>query len=109
MEAYITLIPKEEKELEAIENYKPISLLNVDYKIMATITSNRLKKYVGEFIHPDQNGFLPKRQLRHNLRVIMDILEYYGTHKDKQMALLFLDAQKAFDNVNWKFIQKHLK
>lgn len=55
-------------------------------------------------IHLDQNGFLPKRLIKHNLRFILDTLEYYETHPEKQMALIFLDAQKAFDNVSWQFM-----
>lgn len=109
LEANITLIPKEEADLTQIENFRPISLLNVDYKIFATIMADRLKKFLMGFIQTDQNRFLLKSQLRYNLRIIMGILEYYEVHPGKQMALLLLDAQKAFDNVNWKFMLEQLK
>ncbi|KAF7247671.1 Craniofacial development protein 2 [Varanus komodoensis] len=68
----------------------------------------RLKKLLIDFIHPDQNGFLPKRQMKNNLRTILDILEYYEIHTEKPMALLFLDDQKAFDNVNWQFMKQQM-
>uniref|UniRef100_A0A670YX33 Reverse transcriptase domain-containing protein n=1 Tax=Pseudonaja textilis TaxID=8673 RepID=A0A670YX33_PSETE len=103
-EAYITLIPKEGADPSQIKNYRPISLLNADYKIFASILAERFKRYLNNFIHPDQNGFLPRRQIRDNMRVILDTLEYYEAHPEKQMALIFLDAQKAFDNVNWRFM-----
>ncbi|KAF7237863.1 LINE-1 retrotransposable element ORF2 protein, partial [Varanus komodoensis] len=56
----------------------------------------------------DQNGFLPKRQMKNYRSTILDILEYYETHMEKPMALLFLDAQKAFDNVNWQFMMQQM-
>ncbi|KAF7247873.1 hypothetical protein EYD10_06117, partial [Varanus komodoensis] len=107
-EANITLIPKEDMDVTQIQNYRPISLLNVDYKIFASILAERLKKFLTDFIHPDQNGFLPKRQMKNNLRTILDILEYYEIHTEKPMALLFMDAQKAFDNVNWQFMKQQM-
>ncbi|KAF7244640.1 hypothetical protein EYD10_09237 [Varanus komodoensis] len=107
-EANITLIPKEDTDLTQIQNYRPISLLNVDYRIFASVMAERLKKYLTDFIHPDQNGFLPKRQMRNNMRIILDILEYYEVHSEKSMVLLFMDAQKAFDNVNWQFMKQQL-
>uniref|UniRef100_A0A670ZBU0 Uncharacterized protein n=1 Tax=Pseudonaja textilis TaxID=8673 RepID=A0A670ZBU0_PSETE len=61
-EAYITLILKEDTDLQQVKNYRPISLLNSDYKIFASILAERLKRYLNNFIHADQNGFLPKRQ-----------------------------------------------
>uniref|UniRef100_A0A2D4MIZ3 Reverse transcriptase domain-containing protein n=1 Tax=Micrurus spixii TaxID=129469 RepID=A0A2D4MIZ3_9SAUR len=89
-EAYITLIPKEDTNRK---NYRPISLLRVDYKILASITAVRLKGFLNECIHHDQNGFLAKRQLTNNMRIIMNVLEYYEAHPEKQLALAFLDAQ----------------
>uniref|UniRef100_A0A2D4KNN7 Reverse transcriptase domain-containing protein n=1 Tax=Micrurus paraensis TaxID=1970185 RepID=A0A2D4KNN7_9SAUR len=103
-EAYITLIPKEDMDLQQVKNYRPISLLNSDYKIFASILTERLKRYLNNFIHVDQNGFLPKRQIKDNIRIILDTLEYYEAHPEMQMALMFLYAQKAFDNVSWQFM-----
>uniref|UniRef100_A0A2D4NQI0 Reverse transcriptase domain-containing protein n=1 Tax=Micrurus surinamensis TaxID=129470 RepID=A0A2D4NQI0_MICSU len=103
MEAYITLILKEDTDLQ-IKNYRPISLLNSDYKIFASIMAERLKRFLNQFIHIDQNGFLPKRQIKDNMRINLNTLEYYEANPEKQMALIFLDVQKAFDNVNWKFM-----
>uniref|UniRef100_A0A8D2L468 Reverse transcriptase domain-containing protein n=1 Tax=Varanus komodoensis TaxID=61221 RepID=A0A8D2L468_VARKO len=107
-EANVTLIPKEDMDLTQIQNYRPISLLNVDYKNFPSVMAERLKKYLTDFIHPDQNGFLPKRQMRNNMRIILDISEYYKARSEKSMALLFMDAQKAFNNVNWQFMKQQL-
>lgn len=51
------------------KNYRPILLLNADYKILASIIAEILKRF-----HSDQNEFLPKRQIRNNVRIILDTL-----------------------------------
>lgn len=61
--AFITLILKEQQDPMLVKSYRPISLLNEDYKIYAKIWANRLKSYLTEFIVEDQAGFLPGRQL----------------------------------------------
>uniref|UniRef100_A0A2D4KHU3 Reverse transcriptase domain-containing protein n=1 Tax=Micrurus paraensis TaxID=1970185 RepID=A0A2D4KHU3_9SAUR len=72
-----------------------------------TIAAERMKKLLNQIIHLDQNGFLPKSQIRNNTRIVTNVLEYYEAHSEKQVALIFLDAQKAFDNFNWDyFIQQ---
>ena len=76
-EVHSSLIHKAGMERKQIKNYRAISLLNVDYKIYATIWTTRLKKIVTEIIHKDQTGFIPKRKLLSNERSIIDILEYY--------------------------------
>uniref|UniRef100_A0A670XQU1 Reverse transcriptase domain-containing protein n=1 Tax=Pseudonaja textilis TaxID=8673 RepID=A0A670XQU1_PSETE len=93
-EAYITLIPKEEADALQIKNYRPISLLNADYKIFASILAERLKKYLNNFIHSDQNGFLPKRQIKDNMRVIIG---HFGI------------LREGIDNVNWRFMLLQLE
>ena len=72
-EAHITLIHKDGTEKNKIKNYRPISLLNVDYKIFTTIWASRLKEILREIIHTDQTGFLPRRKLSSNIRTIIDI------------------------------------
>uniref|UniRef100_A0A2D4HTF6 Uncharacterized protein n=1 Tax=Micrurus lemniscatus lemniscatus TaxID=129467 RepID=A0A2D4HTF6_MICLE len=67
-----------------------------------SMMAERMKLILNERIHPDQNGFLPMRQIRNNTRTIINILEYYETHPGSQV---FLDAQKVFDNLNWEVIK----
>uniref|UniRef100_A0A2D4JWW4 Reverse transcriptase domain-containing protein n=1 Tax=Micrurus paraensis TaxID=1970185 RepID=A0A2D4JWW4_9SAUR len=107
--AYIILIPKEGADTTYINNYRLISLLNTDDKIFMNVMAERLKKMLSRHIHTDQNGFLPARQLKNNIRTVLDILEYYEVHPEKQSALVFLDAQKAFDKVNWEFMRQQVK
>uniref|UniRef100_A0A670HML6 Reverse transcriptase domain-containing protein n=1 Tax=Podarcis muralis TaxID=64176 RepID=A0A670HML6_PODMU len=108
-EAFITLIPKLETEKTQLKNYRPISLLNVDYKIFADILASRLKKVLNEVIHKDQAGFLPGRHLFDNTRNIIDILELLQTNINTKAVLIFIDAEKAFDNISWKFMKKNLE
>uniref|UniRef100_A0A670HV05 Reverse transcriptase domain-containing protein n=1 Tax=Podarcis muralis TaxID=64176 RepID=A0A670HV05_PODMU len=108
-EAYITLIPKTETEKTQLKNYRPISLLNVDYKIFADILAKRLKKVLMEEIHRDQAGFLPRRHLSDNVRNIIDILEKLEVNINTKAVLIFVDAEKAFDNISWSFMKKNLQ
>lgn len=108
-EAYIMLILKEDTDHQQIKNCKLISLLNANYKIFAVIIAERVKKLLNEIIHTDQNGFLPKRQIKNNTRIVMNVLEFYEAHPKKQAALEFLDMQKPFNNLNWQFLIQQLK
>uniref|UniRef100_A0A670KCA9 Reverse transcriptase domain-containing protein n=1 Tax=Podarcis muralis TaxID=64176 RepID=A0A670KCA9_PODMU len=107
--AYITLIPKSEKEKTDVKNYRPISLLNSDYKIFADIMAGRLKKLLTKYIHKDQAGFLPNRHQKENVRHILNIIEYLDMRIDVPAALIFIDAEKAFDNVSWEFLSQCLE
>uniref|UniRef100_A0A670IRS6 Reverse transcriptase domain-containing protein n=1 Tax=Podarcis muralis TaxID=64176 RepID=A0A670IRS6_PODMU len=108
-EAFITLIPKLESEKTQLKNYRPISLLNVDYKIFADIMASRFKKVLNEVIHKDQAGFLPGRHLSDNTRNIIDVLELLQTNMNTKAVLIFIDAEKAFDNISWKFMKRNLE
>uniref|UniRef100_A0A670KB41 Reverse transcriptase domain-containing protein n=1 Tax=Podarcis muralis TaxID=64176 RepID=A0A670KB41_PODMU len=103
-EAYITLISKPDTDKLDMKNYRPISLLNNDYKIFAEVMANRLKKCLTNLIHTDQVGFLPNRQLKDNIRHIINIIEYLDCKNDIPAAIIFIDAEKAFDNVSWQFL-----
>lgn len=66
--AIITLIPKKGGDLDKVGSYRPISLLNTDQTILTKTLARRLSVYMGKMVHPDQTGFIPKRNSFHNLR-----------------------------------------
>uniref|UniRef100_A0A670JNS3 Reverse transcriptase domain-containing protein n=1 Tax=Podarcis muralis TaxID=64176 RepID=A0A670JNS3_PODMU len=108
-EAFITLIPKPDTDKLNMKNYRPISLLNNDYKIYADIMANRLKKCLINLIHKDQAGFLPNRFLKDNVRHVVNIIEYLEVNNNIPASLIFIDAEKAFDNVSWRFLLKSIE
>ena len=72
----ISLIPKPNKDLLYLSNWRPISLLNVDYKIATKVISNRIKQVLPSIISFDQTGFMKNRYIGENVRTIFDIIEY---------------------------------
>ena len=70
----ITCIPKPNKSRFTLKNWRPISLLNVIYKLASAVISNRLKKVLDNLINENQKGFIAGRFLGENVRFIYDIL-----------------------------------
>lgn len=102
---YITLIPKVQKA-NKVGEFRPISLCNVIYKIVAKTMANRLKPLLCDIISPTQSAFLPGRLISDNI-----ILAYEAFHsmsklrgKDRYMAIK-LDIGKAYDRIEWSFLQ----
>uniref|UniRef100_G1KW36 Reverse transcriptase domain-containing protein n=1 Tax=Anolis carolinensis TaxID=28377 RepID=G1KW36_ANOCA len=108
-QAIITMIPKEGQDPKNVKNYRPISLLNSDYKIFTNIIAERMKEFLKEWIGEEQTGFLPKRQMKDNVREIINIIEYYEVSRKDELALLTIDMEKAFDNLNWDFFKLLIK
>ena len=100
----ITLVPKEDADLELLNNWCPIRLLNLDYKIVSKIIARRIEKVLLLLICLDKSGFVKGRYIGQNIRLINDILEQTKLQSIPGI-LLQLDLQKAFDTIEWKFIQ----
>jgi exonuclease III len=72
----INLIPKKDKDVRFLKNWRPISLLNTDYKILTKAMAVRLKQVLPTVINPDQVAYLKGRYIGQNIRTIIDIMEY---------------------------------
>lgn len=101
-EATIVLIPKPGKDPHLPESYRPISLLQVDVKIIAKILAIRLNTVILSLVHEDQAGFMPGRNTSFNLRRLFINLQ--ATHDNPgSRVIVALDTAKAFDSVEWRY------
>jgi len=104
----IKLIPKKDKILTFLKNWRPISLLNTDYKILAHILAQRLQKVLPNIISKDQNGYIQGRFIGCSIRTILDMI-HISQNEASSNLITFVDYEKAFDNIKWNFMHKSLK
>ena len=98
--AVLTLIHKgKDLPKDKLSNWRPISLTNSDYKILAKCLANRLCNVIKKLVHEHQVGYIKGRNVATTLRTIDDVLEFYRL-KEKPGVLLALDFQKAFDSIS---------
>jgi hypothetical protein len=64
------------KDCTEISNYRPITLLNTDYKILTKVLALQIIDEIHHMLHPDQMGFVPKRSVFNNIRLASTILNY---------------------------------
>ena len=103
----ITCLPKGDKPREFLKNWRPISLLNVTYKLISATLANRLKQVLPNIISETQTGFLQHRFIGESTRLIYDLMSYAEEHNQKGLLML-IDFEKAFDSVSWHFLYKTL-
>ena len=105
----ITLLPKKDKPTYVLNNLRPVTLLNVDYKIATKVIANRLAKVLPDIISPNQTGYVKNRYIGENVRLISDVIDYTCINaKQTQGIALFLDFKKAFDSIEWEYLHKVL-
>jgi hypothetical protein len=95
--ATITLLRKPHNDPTKKENFKPISLMNFNAKILNKILANRIQKHIQRIICHDQVGFIPGMQEWFNVEKTINEIHYINKLKDKNHMIISLDAEKALD------------
>ena len=98
-QAIITLLHKKDKDRLFIINWRPISLLNVDYKLLTKCLTQRLKGVIDKLVDISQSGFIQNRNIRDSMRTVIDIFEDYNTN-NKPGIMISVDFEKAYDTVS---------
>lgn len=108
MKASITRLIHKRDDKRLLKNWRPISLLNVDYKICSKAVSLRLANVLGSIVDPDQTCSIPGRSMSSNLVLLRDTLAFIERTGETGI-LLSLDQEKAFDRVDRTFLLRLLQ
>ena len=95
-------------EKNNLDNYRPITLLNYDYKLCTAVLARRIQLVIKRLISNDQCGYIKGRFIGRNIRLIEDVINYCELN-DNDAAILFIDFKKALDSLNISFLEKCLK
>ncbi len=87
--AILTLLPKGEKDIRYLKNWRPLSLLNTDYKILTKTLALRLQKVLPSLIDPNQTGCMKNRYIGENLRILLDIIQYSNSNQNQRYHSFF--------------------
>jgi len=103
-----TAIPKPGKDPLEWANHRPVSLINTDLKIFSEVLARRREKVIGKIVSTDQTGFIKGRLVSDNICQLLHIL-ITSNKIPPASGLLFLDAEKAFDCLEWHFLWRAMK
>jgi hypothetical protein len=109
-ETCIVLIPKTTNP-DCMKDLRPISLCNVVYKLVSKVLANRLKLILDDIISPNQSAFVPGRMISDNILLAYECTHYMKTKKQGKegYAAVKLDMSKAYDRVEWEFLERVMR
>lgn len=107
--AHMVLIPKGESP-EVIQNFRPITLLNVSYKALSKVIVNRIHPLLEDLIGPFHSSFLPGRSTTANIILTKEAIHSVNKLKGRLGAMILkVDFHKAFDSISWTFLREVLE
>jgi exonuclease III len=104
----VCLVFKKRGDRRSLGNYRPLTMLTADYKLVSKVLAQRLDRVIDHLVHPDQTGFIRRRFILENVMAVRSIRQRCDRLGEKGV-LLFLDQEKAFDRVSWTFRDRVLK
>ncbi|GJW78508.1 putative RNA-directed DNA polymerase, eukaryota, reverse transcriptase zinc-binding domain protein [Tanacetum coccineum] len=100
--AFIMLIPKIPNPF-LIKDYRPISLIGMQYKIIAKLLANRISTVIDKLVSPTQSTFISGRQILDGPLMVSEIIDWYKK-RNKRLMIFKVDFEKAFDSVSWNYL-----
>jgi hypothetical protein len=96
------------KDPSEVSNYRPITLLNSDYKLLTKVLAIQLMDHIENLIHKDQAGFIPRRSIHNQIKLAKAIIAYADI-ADENGAIVALDQEKAYDKIRHDYLWKTLE
>lgn len=104
LQGILTLIPKPGKPADEKGGYRPITLLDIDTRLVAKVVANRLQVPLEIIIGPTQTAFINGRDISDNVQYHLGLVDYLR-ERHTELWLLLMDLQGAYDNVDWGLLR----
>ena len=105
LQSCITLLPKKDKDLKLIQNWRPISLSSCDLKIITKSYARRLSSILPDILVESQAAYVPGRDINFNSRLLRTA-QSFALRQNKDYCVVSLDARKAFDSVSHNYLEQ---